>query len=125
MRSKTPSGFAAIRAITERSPRVFAFGDIHGCYAELKTLVDTLKRDHDAGAQDQFIFIGDYIDRGPCSKDVIDFLIRFRAEYPKTVFLRGNHEDMLLDFLGLGGTSGEVYLANGGVDFFKSYGIVS
>lgn len=124
MKNKNQSDFATIRAIVERSPRVFAFGDIHGCYAELKSLIDVLKTEHDTSAQDQFVFIGDYIDRGPRSKDVIDFLIHFREEYPKTVFLRGNHEDMLLDFLGLGGTSGEVYLANGGVDFFKSYGIV-
>jgi serine/threonine protein phosphatase 1 len=117
------SGAAEIRTIAERSGRVFAFGDIHGCHAELKVMLDTLTSKHGATASDQFVFIGDYIDRGPNSKGVIDTLIQWAQDHPKTVFLRGNHEDMLLDFLGMGGSGGEVYLGNGGAEFFKSYGI--
>lgn len=112
-----------IRTIAERSPRVFAFGDIHGCNEELRLVLDTLTSQHGACKDDQFVFIGDYIDRGPDSKGVIDTLINWKKSHPKTVFLRGNHEDMLLDFLGMGGSSGMVYLGNGGAEFFKSYGI--
>jgi hypothetical protein len=46
-----------------------------------------------------------------------------KAAFPKTSFLRGNHEDMLMGFLGLGGQGGEFNLSNGGAEFFKSYGI--
>lgn len=43
------------------------------------------------------VFLGDYIDRGPDSKGVIDFLIEFGRVYPETAFLRGNHEQMMLE----------------------------
>ncbi len=109
--------------VTDRSPRVFAFGDIHGCNDELRVVLNSLRSQHQVTKADQFVFIGDYIDRGPDSKGVIETLLAWRREYPKTVFLKGNHEDMLLGFLGIGGNSGEVYLANGGTEFFKSYGI--
>jgi serine/threonine protein phosphatase 1 len=112
-----------IRTIAERSPRVFAFGDIHGCNEELRVILETLRSQHGACKDDQFVFIGDYIDRGPDSKGVINTLIDWKKTHPKTAFLRGNHEDMLLDFLGMGGSSGMVYLSNGGAEFFKSYGI--
>ena len=45
---------------------------------------------------DTVVFLGDYIDRGPDSSDVIQQLIRFRKRHSQTVFLRGNHEDLLL-----------------------------
>ena len=109
--------------VADRPPRLFAFGDIHGCNSELRTLLESLRSQHRASKADQFVFIGDYIDRGPDSKGVIDTLIAWREDFPKTVFLKGNHEDMLLGFLGMGGSSGEVYLVNGGAEFFKSYGI--
>jgi serine/threonine protein phosphatase 1 len=126
MRSKKQASAekALVRTIAERPRRIYAFGDIHGCYDELDRVLQFLINQESAGAEDQFIFIGDYIDRGPSSRQVLERLIRFKGEFPKTVFLKGNHEDMLLDFLGLGGSSGEVYLANGGIEFFKSYGIV-
>jgi serine/threonine protein phosphatase 1 len=125
MRNKAAkgSGLAEMRVVTERSPRVFAFGDIHGCSSELNVLLEFLRSRYQASRADQFVFIGDYIDRGPDSKGVIDALLAWKEHYPKTVFLRGNHEDMLLGFLGMGGNSGEVYLVNGGTEFFKSYGI--
>jgi serine/threonine protein phosphatase 1 len=112
-----------MRVVTERPPRVFAFGDIHGCNSELTVLLETLRSQHKATKADHFVFIGDYIDRGPDSKGVIDTLLAWREDFPNTIFLKGNHEDMLLGFLGMGGNSGELYLVNGGSEFFKSYGI--
>lgn len=114
---------ATIREIHERSRRVFAIGDIHGCLDELDALLCSLRRDHGAATDDHYVFIGDYIDRGPNSRGVVDRLLAFKKECSHCVFLRGNHEDMLLGFLGLGGHAGEVYLTNGGVETFKSYGV--
>lgn len=117
------SQYSAIRHIHEAPRRIFAVGDIHGCIDEVRRLVDYLKDKQGANSEDLFVFIGDYIDRGRGSKEVIDLMLSLKSEWPKTVFLRGNHEDMLFSFLGLGGECGELYLANGGDAFFKSYGI--
>ncbi|MBC8526784.1 MAG: serine/threonine protein phosphatase [Candidatus Cloacimonetes bacterium] len=64
---------------------------------------------------DKFVFLGDYIDRGLQSKEVIDFLIKFSNKF-NSIFLRGNHEDMLLAFLGLDEKAmyAEAYKNNGG-----------
>jgi serine/threonine protein phosphatase 1 len=121
MKNKKAKGSdeAEIRVVTERPPRLFAFGDIHGCNTELRVLLESLRSDHQVTTADQFVFVGDYIDRGPDSKGVIDTLLAWKEEFPRTVFLKGNHEDMLLAFLGMGGSSGEVYLVNGGAEFFN------
>jgi serine/threonine protein phosphatase 1 len=72
--------------------RHFAIGDIHGCHNALTTLVDFVAPNSD----DFLITLGDYIDRGPDSAAVIEFLINFEKSN-KLVPLRGNHELMLLD----------------------------
>lgn len=81
--------------------RIFAIGDIHGCYDKLvllmKRLPLDLKRDH-------LIFLGDYINRGPKSKQVISFLLELKQECPRAVFLMGNHEHELLAY----GRTGQV-----------------
>jgi serine/threonine protein phosphatase 1 len=112
-----------IRPIDRRPARLFAIGDIHGCFTELDVLLTHLIDKQGLSQEDQVIFIGDYIDRGPASRAVIARLIDFKKAFPETVFLRGNHEDMLMSFLGLGGHAGQAYLANGGQEFFESYGI--
>jgi len=122
-RNKVKRPTLPIRTISERPKRLFAVGDIHGCLDELNVLLEFLRREQGIGQDDQLIFIGDYIDRGPASKQVLDRLIELKTEHPKTVFLRGNHEDMLLSYLGRGGREGEVYLSNGGFEFFRSYRI--
>jgi len=102
------------------SGRLFAIGDIHGCADELERLLDAIP----LGADDTIVFVGDYIDRGHDSKGVIEHLLAWRTRTPaRTVFLKGNHEDMALDFLGLGGQWGEVWLRNGGAAALRSYGI--
>jgi len=117
--------WAYIREIAEAYPRVFAVGDIHGHLDEVSRLLDFLVDKEGLSAADQLIFIGDYIDRGINSRGVLDRMLEARASWPKTVFLKGNHEDMLLSYLGLGGENGEYYLVNGGANFFKSYGIAT
>lgn len=72
--------------------RVLAIGDIHGCHIALSTLLQQVQ----PGPDDQIIFLGDYIDRGPASREVIDSLLRLKRTCT-TIFLRGNHEDMILE----------------------------
>ncbi|SHI44430.1 serine/threonine protein phosphatase 1 [Malonomonas rubra DSM 5091] len=73
--------------------RLIAVGDIHGQYQMLQSLMEDVAPTD----KDQLVFLGDYVDRGPQTPEVIDWLIDFQKRYPQTVFLRGNHEQMLLD----------------------------
>lgn len=73
--------------------RLIAVGDIHGQYRMLETLMAEIV----PTADDQFVFLGDYIDRGADSPAILDWLLGFKQQYPQTVCLRGNHEQMLLD----------------------------
>lgn len=68
----------------------------------------------------QFIFVGDYIDRGPDSKKVVDRLLEFQNEVD-CVFLRGNHEQMLLDAFRHNEVS--LWMMNGGQSTLRSYDI--
>ena len=73
-----------------------AIGDVHGSFDKLQSLLAACDR-LCAGKDARFIFIGDYIDRGPRSKDVVDFLIAGQADQGRRfVCLRGNHEEMLI-----------------------------
>lgn len=75
--------------------RLIAVGDIHGRLEQLTNLLQEIA----PSTNDRVVFLGDYIDRGPDSKGVIDFLIRFREKFQETVFLQGNHERLMLDAL--------------------------
>ena len=97
--------------------RVFAVGDLHGCVDELNVLLRHLQ----LTPEDEIVFLGDYIDRGPASKAVVDCLLALGRESGRCVFLRGNHEDMLLSYLGLSGHYGEAFLYNGGAATLRSY----
>ena len=91
-----------------------AIGDIHGCAATLDTLLD-----HLAPAPDEeLVFVGDYIDRGPDSKGVIDRLLALQETH-SCVFLRGNHEALMLDYLDLGAFN--LWRMNGGLQTLQSY----
>lgn len=94
-----------------------AIGDIHGCYDELMTLMDKLPQDR------QFIFLGDYIDRGPKSRQVVSQLIKWEKEHPNWVFLQGNHEDIFRDNVLHRGVKYGIYNwpANGGNATRDSY----
>jgi serine/threonine protein phosphatase 1 len=73
---------------------VWAIGDIHGCLRALERLIERIS----PGEYDKLIFLGDYIDRGPDAKGVVDFLLQL-SRRTQCVFLRGNHEQMLLDVI--------------------------
>jgi serine/threonine protein phosphatase 1 len=95
--------------------RLLAIGDIHGCLVQLKELLARVA----PREEDQMVFLGDYIDRGPDSADVIDCLIEFSKSFPATVFLRGNHEEMFVDYLA--GLDPTTFLLNGGLKTLSSY----
>src|SRR5258708_39365590 len=74
----------------------FAIGDIHGCEAPLSRLLDACNN-WSGNCRRRFVFLGDYIDRGPQSAAVIRKLMAWQGQCPdQVVCLRGNHEDMLL-----------------------------
>ncbi|MCL2028823.1 MAG: serine/threonine protein phosphatase [Deltaproteobacteria bacterium] len=81
--------------------RYFVVGDIHGCYLKLKKLLERV--DWTPDGDDLLIFLGDYIDRGPQSYEVVDTLADLSSKARNVVTLMGNHEDMFLKFL-----SGEI-----------------
>jgi serine/threonine protein phosphatase 1 len=99
--------------------RTFVLGDIHGCADEVDRLLDALA----PATADTVVFLGDYVDRGPSSRAVIDRLLRLRHEGPRCVFLKGNHEDMFLAYMGEAGAYGEAFLFNGGEATLRSYGL--
>ena len=78
------------------SSKIFAVGDIHGCSENLAALLSRLPMDLE---RDTIVFLGDYINRGPDTRGVLDLLLRVRDTYAKTVFLRGNHEQSLLEYV--------------------------
>ncbi len=92
----------------------YAIGDIHGCRHALERLLAKLT----PSAEDHLIFIGDYIDRGPDSRGVIELLLDLRRYVPCT-FLRGNHEAMMLEYLETGDLS--LWSINGGLRTLESY----
>jgi serine/threonine protein phosphatase 1 len=103
----------------------YAIGDIHGCLAKLLRLLDLLRYDP---AADRLIFLGDYIDRGPESKGVLDLMLRLQRENAANIFLMGNHEDNFLTYVQacqLGQQThywlGEPFFAGGGVATLLSY----
>jgi serine/threonine protein phosphatase 1 len=98
--------------------KIFAIGDIHGCISHLDKLMAQL--DIDAG-EDALIFVGDYIDRGPDSKGVIDAILDIRKNIRNVVCLSGNHEDMFLNYC-LDGRDEDLYMKNGGIHTLASYG---
>ncbi|MGD8512880.1 MAG: metallophosphoesterase family protein [Deltaproteobacteria bacterium] len=96
--------------------RMFAVGDIHGCLDKLVSLMDIIDVDL---KKETLVFMGDYIDRGPHAKEVVDYLIDVARGGNRVIFLKGNHELMLQNYL-----SGEdklSFLYNGGEATLRSY----
>lgn len=105
---------------------VYAVGDIHGRADLLSRLITTILADA-AGARGSerplLVFVGDYVDRGPGSREVLDMLIALRDRGGvETAFLRGNHDDSLLRFLEEPGF-GPVWQRMGGGATLTSYGV--
>jgi len=76
------------------------------------------------GKEDMLCFIGDYIDRGPDSKGVIDYILDMKHDGFQVITLRGNHEQMLLDSR-KGRRAQLLWLMNGGDETLRSFGVDS
>ena len=110
---------------------IYAVGDIHGCYFNLQDALDYLESVLNDD-EDRVVFLGDYMDRGKDSKRVIETLIEWKSRHPRTVFLRGNHEDLILyareDENSIGESAYyqsaefQIWLWNGGFRTMASYG---
>jgi serine/threonine protein phosphatase 1 len=100
------------------SGRLLCVGDIHGCAVELDRLITAV----DPKPEDRLVFLGDYVDRGTASAEILAMLCQLAEVLPETVFLRGNHEEMFLDFIGLDGANKEAFFRNGGAQTLASYG---
>ncbi len=97
---------------------IYAVGDIHGCLDQLERLLDKVQPDLE---KDILLFIGDYIDRGPDSRRVVEYVLGLQQKYPleHVVCLKGNHEAMFLNFLQ--GRERELFLFNGGLGTLRDY----
>lgn len=104
---------------------VYAVGDIHGRADLLQKLLSKIDADRATlpdGQKVILVFLGDYIDRGFHSKEVIDCLIALDWPNVELVYLAGNHEDMLLQFLD-DPAEGQLWMGVGGLAALASYGV--
>ena len=101
---------------------LYAIGDVHGCAITLDRLLDRLA----LTTNDTLVLVGDYVDRGPDSPGVLDRLLQLEADGaaqcgPRCRFLRGNHDQMMLDAVdGVPGAA-DLWHANGGLDTLTAY----
>jgi len=100
-----------------QSGPVVAVGDVHGCASELLTLLEQLA----LTPATTLLFVGDFIDRGPHSRQVIDLVLEV-SERCHVVALLGNHEAMMLDFIDdLDSDAAGLFIFNGGAATLASY----
>ena len=104
--------------------RIYAIGDIHGCSGLLDRLHALIRDDAEQAPETRrvVVYLGDYVDRGPDSRGVLDRLIDGPGPGFERVFLKGNHEDMMVRFLA-GEDVGPMWLHNGGGETLASYGL--
>lgn len=128
--SGTSQGARASAQIPDREANapeglcLYAVGDVHGRRDLLETLIATIREDAAGlpeGTQPQVIFLGDYIDRGLQSREVIEYFISGALDDLDPVFLMGNHEEAILRFLS-DANFGHQWAQYGGAETLFSYG---
>jgi len=104
--------------------RAYVVGDVHGRLDLLDALLERIHSDLEArpASDAVLVFVGDLVDRGPSSAQVIDRLKNYRREGVRTVFLLGNHEEVLLRIIEGDGELIRSWLKFGGAQCFASYG---
>lgn len=105
-----------MKATQAISDRIFVIGDVHGCAATLRRLVEAQLLPVPG---DRIYLLGDLIDRGPDSKGVLDFILELRGFGLTVISIRGNHEDMFLradDHYNF-----EIWVSNGGLATLASF----
>ena len=111
-----------VRCVSDAT-RVYAIGDVHGCLGALDQLLEKIRSDIGAFADDvRLVFLGDLIDRGPASAEVIERVVRGPLPGSNVQVLMGNHEEaMLAAYDGSSDVRG--WLSYGGMQTLESYGI--
>lgn len=105
----------------KRLDRHFAISDIHGCGNTFKKLV---LEGVQLSKNDTLYLLGDYINKGPKSKEVLDFIFQLQKDGFHIICLRGNHEQYLIDALGSPGDE-DYFLVRGGKETLESFGVSS
>jgi diadenosine tetraphosphatase ApaH/serine/threonine PP2A family protein phosphatase len=101
---------------------IYAVGDIHGSLSKLHQLIARCEQ-HAAGRPMTFVFLGDYVDRGPDSAGVIRTVIELQSKLRERVIaLKGNHEAIALGVID-GTLPADYWLAQGGTATLRSYGV--
>ena len=120
-RKKSPM----VRAAPEGC-RLYAIGDVHGRLDALDALLDAIYADSgESGGHPVLVMLGDYIDRGPASRGVIQRLVQLKRDrFLETRFVRGNHEDTMMHFL-REPTVGPSWCGFGGAETLQSYGVTA
>ncbi|RWB55399.1 metallophosphoesterase [Mesorhizobium sp.] len=104
--------------------RLYAIGDVHGRHDLLAAMHRRIESEleHAPSSDWRIIHLGDYVDRGPDSKGVIDFLIEARERDPRNLTLAGNHDIGMLEFLAEPNADG-LFMRYGGIQTAASYGV--
>jgi serine/threonine protein phosphatase 1 len=106
--------------------RIYAVGDIHGRLDLLEAMHSRIAEDIASNPPDDWriVYLGDYGDRGPDTRGVIDHLVRQTTDEPRIVTIRGNHDQSFLDFLGIGDRL-RLFERYGGFETAASYGVTA
>ena len=117
-RKKTP-----VVRVAPEGCRIYAVGDVHGRLDALDGLIAAIRSDAASAAQPILVMLGDYVDRGPASREVLDRLIELEGDARlETRFIRGNHDDTMLQFLTVP-SIGASWCSFGGAETLKTYGV--
>ena len=121
---------AGIMTAPDASPRpdrpLFVVGDLHGCHDLMLRAMEQIDGESARLGADAsgVVFLGDYVDRGEQSRQVLEELMAVQAALPDQVTcLTGNHEKMLLDFLDRPAERGRRFLRYGGLQTLASFGV--
>ena len=118
----TETGIHYLDARAPDGMRLYAIGDVHGRHDLLAAMHRRIESEleYKPAADWRIIHLGDYVDRGPDSKGVIDFLIAAQKRDPRNLMLAGNHDIGFLDFLDTPDPDG-LFMRYGGVQTALSY----
>lgn len=128
-RTATQSGQTEIAFDAKVIPDIPAYiiGDVHGCYDLLVKKLEAIETDrvqNSVMADAPIVFVGDLVDRGPQSAQVLRLLQNLCSDDPaKTICLFGNHEEMLIDFIDDPAGKGRRWLRFGGAETLASFGM--
>ena len=116
---------ASFKSRPPEGTRVYAVGDIHGHKDRLVALHRLIVDDAARSSERRrvIVYVGDYYDRGPDSAGVVEMLIEHPLDGFDSVFLKGNHEEIVLRFLDGDLETGANWIAHGGNTMLQSYGV--